>query len=777
MRISCNILKKHLKDSNLIDFKGVWDKFTIRSAEVEGVYEVGKNIDGVVTGKILTCVNHPDSKKLHVLTVDVGDEVLQIVCGAPNVRVGMIGACIKVGGHIDDITIAPRPLAGILSYGMMCSGKELGISDDNSGILDLPSDSPIGVDLKKLYPIEDIIVEIDNKSLTHRPDLWGHYGIAREIAAITGHELLPLELNKSDDNKKPLNIKIKNPELCYRYVGTKLENITNNVTPMWMQIFLYYAGMRSKNLLVDLTNYVMLELGQPMHAFDSRVVKDIEVGLANDFDTYTTLDGEDRKLTKDDLMIMNDGKYFAIAGVMGGLDSEILGDTNSIILESACFEASTVRKTAVRLGLRTEASARYEKSLDPNMAITATRRFIKLLFDENPEAFYGSCITDVYPTIQKENEIILDKKLLYKYMGFNISDETVINILQSLDFIVKNLNDSFKVTVPTFRSTKDITIDVDVIEEISRMFGYENFEHVPLKMDMSFGNPEKTYDLEYDVKSLLATKYNLNEVNTYLWNKSSFLKKIGVEVDNVKLLGKNDDNVLRNDLNLSLLEVSGVNSNNFVKFGMFEIGTVVLDNESKRHLGILLSDNFENMDSVYYNLKGIISYIFKSIKNCNIKFELGNSKDYYVKDLSLDIIVNNIVIGKIDVFNKKISNMIGKNRCYICADIDFDAFEALNDVPFVFEDVSKYPNVNLDYTIICNPNVLYQDIEDCLDRFNDDLIIGRKLKDVYVNNDKKSITISYVVGSCDHTLSNDELLNFKAKFISYVKDHGYDINE
>lgn len=777
MKISCNILKKHLKDSDSIDFKDVWNKFTIRSAEVEGVIEVGKDIDGIVTGKILTCVNHPESKKLHVLTVDVGNEVLQIVCGAPNVRVGMISACAKVGARIGDVTIEPRPLVGIMSYGMMCSGKEIGISDDHSGIIELPDDTPVGEDIKKLFPIEDIIVEIDNKSLTHRPDLWGHYGIAREVAAITGHDLLPLELDRTDTNLKPLNIKIDNPKLCYRYVGTKLENITNNKTPMWMQIFLYYAGMRSINLLVDLTNYVMLELGQPMHAFDSRVVKDIEVGMANDFDTYTTLDGVNRKLTKDDLMIKNDGKYFAIAGVMGGEDSEILEDTNSIVLESATFEASTVRKTAVRLGLRTEASARYEKSLDPNMAITAARRFIKLLFDENPDACYGSSITDVYPTIQKENEIVLDKNYLYKYMGFEISDELVINILQSLDFIVKNTPNEFKVTVPTFRSTKDITIAADVIEEISRMYGYENFEHVPLKMAMSFGNPEKTYDLEYDVKKLLATKYNLHEIHSYLWNKTSFLKKINVSVQNVKLLGKNDDNILRDDINLSLLEASVNNSNNYDKFGLFEIGTTIVDNDSKRHLGILLCDSINEEENVYYTLKDIVKYLFKSIKNVDVKFELGLNREYYIKDLCLDVIVNNIIVGKISVFNKSIAKEIGKKKTYVCADIDFDLFEEITDKQYIYEDVSKYPSVTLDYTVIVNHGVLYNEVEDILDRFNDDLVVRRSLKDIYDDGNNKKITISYVVGSKDHTLSNDELANFKNKFISYIKGHNLNINE
>lgn len=362
MKISCNILKKHIKNSEDIDFLKIWDKFTIRTAEVEGVEVKGKDIDGVVTAKILEVADHPKSTKLHILKVDDGKEIKQIVCGAPNVKVGLISALIEVGGHLGDIEIGVRPLVGVDSYGMMCSAKELGISDDHTGIIELPEDTPIGINIKELMPIDDIIVEIDNKSLTHRPDLWGHYGIAREIAAITNHELLPLDLYTENPNVKDLDIKINNPELCYRYIGTKMENITNNVTPLWMQVFLYYAGMRSINLLVDLTNYIMLELGQPMHAFDARVVKNIEVGLANNGDKYTTLDGTERNLTNEDLMIKNGGKYFAIAGVMGGLDSEIVNDTTSIVLESATFNAYTVRKTALSIGLRTEASARYEKA-------------------------------------------------------------------------------------------------------------------------------------------------------------------------------------------------------------------------------------------------------------------------------------------------------------------------------------------------------------------------------------------------------------------------------
>ena len=768
MLISCNILKKHIKDSDKIDFLSIWDKFTIRSAEVEGVEVKGNQFDGVVTAKILEVDNHPDSKKLHILKVDTGNERLQIVCGAPNVRVGMIGACIKVGGHIDDIEINVRPLAGVASHGMMCSGKELGISDDHSGIIEFPEDTPIGVDVKELFPVEDIIVEIDNKSLTHRPDLWGHYGIAREIAAITGHELLPLELNTEVPDKKKLKIKINDSSLCYRYVGTKLDNITNNVTPMWMQIFLYYAGMRSINLIVDLTNYLMLELGQPMHAFDSRVVKDIEVGLANDGDTYTTLDGVERKLTNEDLMIKNGGKYFAIAGVMGGLDSEIVDDTNSIVLESASFEASTVRKTAIRLGLRTEASARYEKSLDPNMAIIAANRFIKLLKDENPNMEFGSAITDVYPTVQIENNIELSKDLLYKYMGFNIEDKIVIQILTSLGFKVRNYPKKFNIVVPTYRSTKDVTIAADIIEEISRMYGYENFAEVPLKMDMTFGNDEKTYDEEYEVKNYLATKYNLHEIHSYLWNKTSFLKKINVSIENVKLLGKNEDNILRNDLNLSMLEAALVNINNYDEFGIFEIGTIV-DVDSKRHLSIMLVKNNDKLKTGYYQIKDYIYNLFKSLKNIEIKFELSQKGDYYNNDLTLSIIANNELLGYITVFNRRISNQISKKKVFICADIDFDKYVSLETNLNIYEEVSKYPKTTLDYTIITQRGIYYKNLEEILDGFVSPIILKRELRDIYLEEETKKITVRYTVGSNEKTLTSEELEDFKDSFVDYLE--------
>ncbi len=777
MKISCNNLKKHLKNSDKIDFLSIWDTFTIRSAEVEGIEIKGNTFDNVVTAKIIECEKHPKSEKLSLLKVTDGKEEYQIVCGAPNVRVGFIGALIKIGGHIGDMTITKRPLLGIDSYGMMCSGRELGISDDHDGIIELPESTPLGIDLKKVLPVEDIIVEIDNKSLTNRPDLWGHYGIAREVAAITGHELLPLELEEPEKVGKKLDININNPEACYRYTSIKLDNIENKKTPLWMQIFLYYAGMKSINLIVDITNYIMLELGQPMHAFDSRVVENIEVGFALDGDKYTTLDNVERKLSKSDLMIKNGGKYFGVAGVMGGLDSEIVSDTDSIILESASFEASTIRKTAISLGLRTEASSRYEKSLDPNLTMIAAKRYYKLIKDENPNLVIGSDITDIYPNEFLEKEVILNKNLLEKYLDFKMEDEMVKSILESLEFKVKVNKDHYKVTVPTFRANKDVTIPADIIEEIGRIYGYENFEPKAIKMDLSFYKDEPDYEEGYNLKNYLATKYNLHEVHTYLWNKTSFLKELNIVKNNIQLLGKSEDNVLRDDLNLSLLEVAKTNIKNYNDFGIFEIATIIKDNDNKKMLSILLSSEYTNLKETYNKIKSITVNLFRDLKNIEPIFEFSSSEYYYNQDLTQNIIVNNQTIGQIKSFTKTISNKISKKSTFVVLELDFEMYLNLKLEKPLYKEVSKYPLTELDYTIVTNRGEYYDKLEKILNKFTSPIIIDRKLIDIYLEEDSKKVTIRYKVGSYDKTLTSEELQNFKEEFIKFLNNNDLKIIE
>jgi len=769
MLISCNKLKSHIKNSNDIDFFNIWNTFTIRTAEVEDVKVVGNSFDGVVVAEIKECEDHPDSDHLHVLKVDCGEsELVQVVCGAPNVRVGLKTAYVKVGGHIDGMEIKSRPLRGIMSSGMCCSGRELAISDNHDGIMDLPYEWENGHDVKDYLPIEDIIVEIDNKSLTNRPDLWGHYGIAREICAITNHELLPLDIEEVKNDKEDLDIKINDSDLCYRYCGLKIDNINNNKTPLDIQIFLYYVGMRSISLLVDLTNYLMLELGQPMHAFDSRVVKNIEVGLANEGDTYTTLDGVERKLTDDMLMIKNGDKYFGVAGVMGGLDSEILDDTSSVFLESATFNAGSIRRTAVKLGIRTEASARYEKSLDPNMTDLALMRLTYLLREENPDMVIASNLTDVYPKKLTNKEIILDKKTLAIYMGIILNDEQVVNILESLGFKVTILEDAYNVLVPTNRATKDISIKEDLIEEIARIYGLENIKPTPLKLELSTKEHENVFTEEYNVKKLLADKYDMNEVHSYIWYDTNLLKDLNINKDNVKLLGKETNNVLRDDMSLSLLNIVKENFKNYNNFKIFEIGTIIKNSQNNRVLSIILANEEKSLEKVYNEAKSVIKYLFKSLKNIDISLiDNINEKEYYDNSLGKIIYVNDNKIGELNVLNKICTNKLARKKCVVVIDLDFDKYISINKLDVLAKDISKYPVVTLDYTIKVN-NLKYQDLKEILNEFNSKLIRKRELLGVYENK----YTIRYVLGSDNKTLEQKDIQTFKDRFIAHVENAG-----
>ncbi len=776
MLISCNRLKNYIKDSQKIDWFSIWDKFSIRTAEVEGVTVKGKDIDGVVVAEIVECEKVPDSKKLHKLLVDNGKEKLQIICGAPNVRIGLKAPLVNVGGHVCGLKITSRKLAGLESFGMMCSAEELGFAENCEGILELPDDYIVGKDIKEYLPLEDIIVEIDNKSLTNRPDLWGHYGIAREIAAITSHELLPLDLVEIPNNKKDLDIRIKNP-LCLRYTGLKIDNISNKQTPLDMQIFLYYTGMRSISLIVDLTNYLMLELGQPMHAFDARKVNSIEIDMAKNEDKFYTLDNIERTLNSHILMIKKNKDYFAVAGVMGGLDSEILEDTTAIILESATFDAASIRRAATYLGLRTEASARYEKSLDPNMTIIATKRFAKLLQEVDKEIEFASNITDVYPNPLKEKKIILKKETLRKYMNIDISADFIVKTLTTLGFKVKEKKDSYDITVPTYRATKDISLQADIIEEIARMYGYENIRPEPLKLELTFGELEHTQEKEYEVKRLLATKFALNEVHTYLWYKTAFLNKLGITKDNIKLLGKSEDNILRDDLCLSLMEVAQNNLKYQNKVGIFEIGTEFINGENKRVLSITLADNIKAIEYNFYKLKEIIVTIFKTFYNLNVTFKKEKSFDYYNEDLSFSINVASDRVGRINVVKSNISSSLSKKKCFLTASVDFDKYEKLTKQEYLYENVSKYPTVSLDYTIIMSKDKKYEVLEKALGDFKSKIIKNLQFIERYSGEKENKYTIRYIVGSDEATLTSDELQDFREKFINHIKKNGFSIIE
>ena len=633
MFLSMNWIQDFVDLSGL-DLVKLINQFSLSTAEVENeIFFKGADLSGVVVAEIKSVENHPDSKKLHLLKVDIGaDELVDVVCGAPNVRVGLKTAFAKIGAKIGEIEIAPRKLAGYTSNGMCCSEKEIGISDDNSGIMEITDDLPNGTDIKEAYAVDDIIFEVDNKSLTNRPDLWGHYGIAREFAALSGRELKPLPtVDLEQYNSLPkVDMKIEDP-LCQRYSCMQVENITKTVSPVNMRIRLFYCGMRAINFLADLTNYLMLEMGQPMHAFDSRKVEKIRIKRFDKPFKFQTLDGVDRNIDENTLMICNDNTPVAIAGIMGGLDSEIVDDTTTLTLESATFDAASIRKSTVRLSHRTDASMRYEKCLDPEMTTVAIARFINLLQSIDPESKVVSSLTDEYAFHYDKVELKFDKAFVDKYTGIEIPNETIINTLNSLGFVATVDNDNFDVSVPSWRATKDVTIKADIIEEITRIYGYDNFDIHTTRSPLYPVRPTVEKTVEDKIKDLLVKRYSLHELHSYVWAYYDELKALGIDVEGeIKLSNATNPNIetIRKSIIPTQLCQVKQNTSFAPDFGIFEIGRVVdgVDDNNlcveKKKLAITLYSRSRPMPTLYFDLRDILEVMADDLKHKKLTLSL-----------------------------------------------------------------------------------------------------------------------------------------------------------
>lgn len=758
--------------SDYVDLSGL-DKlklisqFSLSTAEVENeIFFKGSDISGIVVAEIMSVEEHPKSQKLHLLKVDAGDgKLTDVVCGAPNVRVGMKTAFAKVGAKIGEITIAPRPLAGFDSFGMCCSEKEIGISDDNSGIMDLPAEIANGTDIKEVYEIDDIVFEVDNKSLTNRPDLWGHYGIAREFAALAGRPLKPLEtVDLSAYDKLPkVDMKIEDP-LCQRYSCLQFENISKTVSPMNMRIRLFYCGMRGINLLTDLTNYLMLEMGQPMHAFDSRKVEKIRIKRFNEPMTFTTLDGVERKIDENTLMICNDNTPVAIAGIMGGLDSEIVDDTTTLTLESATFDAVSIRKSSVRLAHRTDASMRYEKCLDPEMTVTAIARFVKLLKDIDGGVNVVSSVTDEQAFRYDTINIKFDKSFVDRYTGIDISSDTIEKTLGSLGFGVERDSDSFDVTVPSWRATKDVTIKADIIEEITRIYGYDNFDIHTTKAPLYPVRDAVEKSVEDRVKDILVKRYSLHELHSYIWNYYDEFKALGIESeDNVKILDASNPNIetIRKSIIPTQLCQLKVNTGYGTDFGIFEVGRVVdgLDENGMcreyKKLAVTLYSKTLTPEKLYFKLVNMLSSVAGDINHEALSFKAKQASHSYQHPVNLNAIYcGGTEIGEIGMIHPVISKNVDKKANIVYAEIDIIAFSHIANAGISYEAPSRFPEMEIDLTFVCDT---FAPIGEAIAAQNCELIKKVTVTDTYTDENGKSITVRILFSHPERTLTGEEV--------------------
>lgn len=759
--------------SDFVDLSGLdklelINKFSLSTAEVENdIAFRGSDISGIVVAEIKSVENHPDSKKLHLLKVDAGEaELVDVVCGAPNVRVGMKTAFAKVGAKIGEIEIAPRKLAGYLSCGMCCSEKELGISDNNDGIMDICEDVPNGTDLKSIYEIDDIVFEVDNKSLTNRPDLWGHYGIAREFAAISGRELKPLDVvDLGAYNELPkLDLKIEDP-LCYRYSCLRFENISKHVSPMNMRIRLYYCGMRALNLLADLTNYLMLEMGQPMHAFDSRKVDKIRIKRFDKPFSFKTLDGAERDIDENTLMICNGDTPVAIAGIMGGLDSEIVDDTSSLTLESATFDASSIRKSTVRLGHRTDASQRYEKSLDPEMTVPAIARFVKLLLDIDSGAVVTSALTDEYAFKYDDIELSFNKAFVDRYTGIDIENDRIVKTLTALGFGVENKASDFKVKVPSWRATKDVTMKADIIEEITRIYGYDNFAVNTAAVPLYPVRAEQEKTDEDRIKDILVKRFSLHELHSYVWAYYDEYKALGIDIEpNVELVNATNPNIktIRKSIVPTQLCQVKYNTAYAPDFGVFEIGRTVeglnSDNLCDEHkkLAITLFSKTKGMEELYFELRDMLAVIADDIKHEKLTFEKIEEKSSYKHPKNLNAVYcAGIKLGEIGIANAQVSKKIDKKANIVFAEIDVGEFAKIRNAGISYEEPSRFPEIEIDLSFVSEK---FAPIKAEIDAANCPLIKKVSVVDTYTDENGKSITVRTVFSHPEKTLTRDEVM-------------------
>ncbi|MBR2612030.1 MAG: phenylalanine--tRNA ligase subunit beta [Clostridia bacterium] len=757
-------------DLSGLDRKSLIKNFTLSTAEVEDIIVKGEDTYGVVVAEIVSIENHPNSKKLHLLKVNNGKEILDVVCGAPNVRVGMRIPFVGVGGSVSGHAITEATIAGYPSFGMCCSESEIGISDDHSGLMEIFEDAALGTDIKDLYDIDDIIFEVDNKSLTNRPDLWSHYGIAREFATITNRPLKAPTLydTKEFDSLPPVAVDVKATDLVWRYTALKVENITRKTSPVNMRIRLYYCGSRAINFLADLTNYVMMELGQPMHAFDNEKVDKIEVQTFPAPFTFTTLDGIERQMDEQMLMITSGDAPVAVAGIMGGDASKIEDTTTSLLLESATFDGVSVRKTSTRLGLRTDASMRYEKMLDPELCKVATERLLYILKECDSDVRVVSSFTDAYVRKYETITLTFDKHFVNRYTGIEIANETIVTTLTNLGFAVTLEGDIFTVTVPSWRSTKDVTMKADIIEEISRIYGYDNFA-----VETSVGAiypimKEREKSDEDRLKDLMVKSYRMHEVHSYIWQDQAKNASLGIATEeNVRIINAQtpDHQYLRSTMIPTLLSFVRDNRAYGESFGIFEIGHVVegfKENgycDEYKKLGAVFFDKKANEECVFLRARDAVCEVVSDILHYNPTFELCEApRDFMHPANAYNILVEGECVGFLSVPHPVVLEAIDKKAAIAFFEVNTTKLSRHKVVPTKYKEPSKFPSIDIDLTFRAEREaVVFDRVVTLAHSLVGELLTDVKVHDIYESENECALTLRFTFSSMEKTLSKQEL--------------------
>ncbi|MBE6679510.1 MAG: phenylalanine--tRNA ligase subunit beta [Ruminococcaceae bacterium] len=807
MKLSLNWIKDYVKIPDDMDLTKLAYDLTMSTVEVEGVESLAESFDKIVVGEIKEVLPHPNADKLRVCKVDIGDsEIKDIVCGGSNLEAGMKvvvacpGAMVRWHGEGEPVEIKNAKLRGVQSFGMICASVEVGLADlfpaaEEHEIMDVTSfGAKAGTPLAVALDLDDIILEIDNKSMTNRPDLWGHYGIAREIAAL--YDLPLVEFDKYvPTTSEVYDVRIEDTERCPRYIGARVEGLSVKPSPFEMQSRIWRVGMRPINALVDVTNYVMLATGQPTHVFDSNhIIDHIEVRRAKDGEKLQLLNDKDLTLSTDDLVIADAEGAVALAGVMGGAKDSVLPETESVILEVANFESKGVRRTALRYDNRTEASSRYEKAIDPERCDIALALAVELFAKLYPE-MKVTAFNDLYPNKLVKNEIDVELEWLDRRLGKRIPKEVVEKKLGTMGFEVTFTDTNMHVVVPTWRSTGDVSIKADIMEEVARMYGYENFEATQITTSFDGAINQLETDLVRKVKEYLAFRCNMQEIFTYPWMSDEFVTALMPDTDGILALAtppSPTEKYIKSSLLPNICKAIVKNERNFTEFDIFEEAQIFLDKDytenykneklpcQKRHLGCAFVGKSDDIGGLFRRAKGVIGMMPRYTHMEGFTFE-RIEKPYWADNVVwLNICLNGQRIGDMALLSKKAALACGiKVLSAVLVELDMDAFVPFKSRTNRYTHLAEFPMNDYDISFLVDSMVKWDEIRDCIMSKKNELLHDACFVDEYkgkqIPDGKKSVTVRLVIGSAEKTLTSAEIeavANSVVKRISKTFDAG-----
>ena len=792
MKLSLSWIKDYVQIPEDMDLKKLAYDLTMSTVEVEDVEYLARRFDNMLVGVIEKIEPHPNADKLRVCKVDIGGgEIKDIVCGGINLKEGMRvavscpGAVVRWHGEGEPVVIKNSKLRGVESYGMICASDEIGLGElfpasQEAEILDLSAfEVPAGTSLADALDMNDVLLEIDNKSMTNRPDLWGHYGIAREIAALYDKTMKKIEPYTADV-QSDFKVEINDPDRCTRYIGVEMSGVEVKPSPYQMQNRIWKAGMRPINALVDITNYVMLATGNPTHAFDADNITDhIVVRHAVEGEKLILLNDHELTLCADDLVITDSEGPVALAGVMGGAKDSILPKTRRVILEVANFESTGIRRTALRYDTRTEASSRYEKAVDPErceQALALSMQYFQELYPELTVT--GFC--DKYVKKLERAQIDVSLAWLAKRLGKNLSNEVIQKKLELLGFDVEISGDNMHVTAPTWRSTGDISIKDDVMEEVARLYGYDNFEATSFTTTFEGAINQKDQDLLRRIKEYLAIRCGMQEVYTYPWMNDVFVNAVLQSTEGVLRLSTPpapDLSYIRSSLLPNLCEAVVKNERYFNDFAIFEEAQVFFDRnytaaydetellpEQKRHIGAAFASSVKDITELFREAKGVLEYMPRYTHMEGFEFRKEEKPVWADNVVWMNIFRGGEKIGDMGLVAKKVSMDCGiKNLSVMLFELDVTKLVPLKSRTNRFTHLAEYPETDYDISMLFDSDAAWADIYDA--------IMGQKkasalLKDAAFVDEyrgkqipagKKSVTIRLTIGSSEKTLTSQEI--------------------